>query len=91
MADVKPISFPKMVRVHTDERGPMFTEIMDAETGAKLDYIESLTVEVSMNETRIELRITPTKFLFRGDAKYILDEEALRRLAADNGFDIIAQ
>lgn len=87
-------AFPKNITI-TIGKSVMDTVIRDAETGDQVRYVKGIRVDLSSDgkmtaDVAIDL-CGVAMTVEAEEARYVLDEETLRRLAADNGFDLVAR
>lgn len=87
-------AFPKSVAI-TVGRNVHDTKILNAATGEQVPCVRGLKVELdAAGKQVVDVAIVlcgVAMTIGADEARYVLDEDTLRRLAADNGFDLVAR
>lgn len=88
-------TFPKGVRVVVDPISPYESAVFDIENGKPVDNVTAVKISLDARgerpENSIEVTLSFIPVEVTGEAVYRVDEETLRRLANDNGFDLVAR
>lgn len=85
-----PSTFAANVRVKVVEN-PYECAIFEEGAEAPVGNVAGFKVEVDTKsgQSFIEIKIAPALWWIEGEARYILDEATLQRLAKDNGFKLV--
>lgn len=89
---MKNVLFPAGVRI---EAGPtvVSSRVFDVESGEAISNVRRIEIDLDAESenpfSKVKLHIMPAKFFFIGAAHYVVPEDTLRRLAAENGFDLV--
>lgn len=84
------LKLPKGVRVVLSPEGAHHGAVFDIDTDEMVEFVAGVKVDVNARtgENTLEITLAHIPVEIRGEPLYRVDEETLRRLAEDNGYDI---